>query len=94
MQEDGKNELTKENFDMMGDNIKISYQDYIEATSKNNYNNYTQIMQLPPNTKLIPPKPIVFDLTYEQFSYPKKKKKTKKQQKGFLGRTFGYWFGS
>ena len=94
MQEDGKNELTKDNFDMMGDNIKISYQDYIEATSKNNFNNYTQIMQLPPNTKLIPPKPIVFDLTYEQFSYPNLEEKTKKQQKGFLGRTFGYWFGS
>ena len=61
---------------------------------KNNYNNFTQIMQLPMNTKLIPPKPIVFDLTYEQFTYPNLEEKTKKQSKGLLGRTLGYWFGS
>ena len=51
-------------------------------------------MQLPMNTKLIPPMPIVFDLTYEQFTYPNLEEKTKKQAKGLLGRTLGYWFGS
>ena len=51
-------------------------------------------MQLPMNTKLIPPKPIVFDLTYERFTYPNLEEKTKKQAKGLLGRTLGYWFGS
>ena len=94
MNEEAKKDLDKDNFELLGEDIKLSYDEYKEALMKNNYNNYTQIMQFPMNTKLIPPKPIVFDLTYEQFTYPNLEEKTKKQAKGLLGRTLGYWFGS
>ena len=94
MNDESKKDLEKDNFELLGEDIKLSYDEYKEALMKNNYNNYTQIMQFPMNTKLIPPKPIVFDLTYEQFTYPNLEEKTKKQSKGLLGRTLGYWFGS
>jgi hypothetical protein len=84
--------LSKENFEMLGDKVKISYDEYQEAIQKNNYNNYSNLIQIPPNTELLNPKPIIYDLTFQRFQYPELENKMKKAQSGILGRAFGYFF--
>ncbi|MCQ2816806.1 MAG: hypothetical protein MJ252_06025, partial [archaeon] len=85
--------IEKDNFGLLKDISKITFENYSDAVNKGTFNNYSQIVQIPISTVLIPPKPIVYDLTYEKFEYPNLEEKTKKQSKGLLGRTFGYFFG-
>ena len=66
----------------------------MQVTKENTFNNYTHIMQIPMNTELISPKPIVYDLIYEKLEYPDLKDKTKTQSKSLMGRAFGYFWGS
>jgi hypothetical protein len=84
--------ITKENFELIKDEVKISYEDYLEAHEKNNYNNFSHMMQVPPNTKLIDPKPIVYDLTFQRFQYPKLDSKKQAENKGIFSRALGYFF--
>ncbi len=84
--------ITKENFETIKDEVKISYEDYVEALEKNNYNNFSHMMQVPPNTKLIDPKPIVYDLTFQRFQYPKLDSKKLTDNKGIFSRALGYFF--
>lgn len=85
--------MTKETFDTLKDNVTFTYEEYLEAYNKNNYNNYSHIVQFPPNTQLLNPKPIVYDLSFQKFQYPSLAEKSKKQEsKGLIGRAFGYFF--
>lgn len=86
--------LSKESYETMNQFNKMTYDEYLEGIYKNTFGNYTQIAQLPMNTQLLDPKPIFYDLIYENFDYPNLEEKIKKQQsKGLIGRTFGYFFG-
>lgn len=85
-------ELTAENFEILKENVTISYEEYLEAKDKLNYNNYSHIIQIPPNTTLLNPKPIIYDLTFQKLQYPDLDKKMKKEDKGILSRAFGYFF--
>ena len=88
-----REELSKENFDLFQDNVKISYEEYEDALEKMNYNNYNHIIQLPPNTNLILPNPIIYDLTFQKFQYPNLENKINKQGKGgMFSRAVGYFF--
>jgi len=85
--------MSKETFDVLKENVNFTFEDYLEACNKNNYNNYSQIIQFPPNTHLINPKPIIYDLSFQKFQYPNLEEKSKKQEsKGLIGRAFGYFF--
>ena len=86
--------LTKEQFECIGDIITMKYDDYLEAINSQNFNGFSNIMQIPMNTQLLKPKPIVYDLTFEKIEYPDLTEKIKGQSKGFMGRAFGYFFGS
>lgn len=80
---------------MFKDIISINYNEYKEALEKQTFNNSTHIIQFPPNIQSILPKPIMYDLTFQNIVYPDIEAKTKKQEKaGLIGRTFGYFFGS
>lgn len=92
VEDSSTNTLSRENFDLFKDNIKVSYEEYIEGLEKMNYNNYSHIVQLPPNTLLLNPKPIVYDLTFQKIQYPDLENKMKKQDKGIFGRALGYFF--
>jgi hypothetical protein len=87
-------ELTADNFEILRENVKISYEEYLEAKDKLNYNNYSHIIQFPPNSTLLSPKPIIYDLTFQKLQYPDLEKKMKKEDKGILGRAFGYFFSN
>jgi hypothetical protein len=84
--------LTPETFNLFKDKLKISYDEYIEAIEKCNYNNYSHLVQLPPNVDLLTPKPINYDLTFQRFNYPNLQERMKKQDKGILGRALGYFW--
>lgn len=84
--------LSQEKFEIFKDTVKISYEDYQEAIDKLNYNNHSHLIQAPPNLKLLDPKPIVYDLTYQKIMYPDLTNKVK-AQKGLFSRTLGYFFG-
>jgi hypothetical protein len=86
-----KEEITRENFDLLKDNVKMSYEDYHESIEKTNFNNYSHVIQIPPNTKLVDPKPIIYDLAFLRFGYPDLEAK-KKSSKGILGRALGYFW--
>jgi signal recognition particle subunit SRP68 len=88
-----KNKLDGDTFDLFKERMKISYDEYLENIEKMNYNNYTHLAQLPPNVSLINPKPISYDLTFQRFQYPNLEERMKKQDKGILGKAFGYFFG-
>ena len=90
---EGKSNLTKEQYLTMENYVTLPYNDFIQVRKENTYNNYTHIMQLPMNTQLIPPKPIVYDLVYDKLEYPDLKDKIK-SQKSLMGRAFGYFWGS
>lgn len=83
--------ISKENFELFKEDIKMPYEEYTEAIEKTNYNNYSHLLQMPPNTKLLDPKPIVYDLTFQRFQYPNLENK-KKGEKGIFSRAFGYFF--
>ena len=90
---EGKSNLTKEQYLTMENYVTLPYNDFIQVRKENTFNNYTHIMQLPMNTQLIPPKPIVYDLVYDKLEYPDLKDKIK-SQKSLMGRAFGYFWGS
>ena len=85
--------LTKEQYDDLKDYITLSYEDYIEGIKNQNFDGYTHIIQIPMNTQLLEPKPIVYDLTFEKLEYPDLTEKTKEKSKSLMGRAFGYFFG-
>ena len=85
--------LTKEQYENLKDYITLPYEDYLEGIKKHNFDGYTHIMQIPMNTQLLEPKPIVYDLTFEKLEYPDLTEKTKEKPKGLMGRAFGYFFG-
>ena len=93
LEKEKENELPKEFFDIFGESIKMNYKEYKDGTNKQN-----QIIKQLIGTAVPPPKPIQFDLIYQQLNYPnleaKMKKQEQQQSKGFLGRTFGYFWGS
>jgi hypothetical protein len=84
--------LSNESFNLFKDKLKISYDEYTEAIEKANYNNYSHLVQLPPNITLVTPKPINYDLTFQRFNYPNLEERMKKQGKGFFGKAMGYFF--
>lgn len=88
-----KAEIGRDTFEMFKDNVKVTYEEYVEAFDKGTYNNYSHIIQLPPNNEILNPKPIVYDLTYQKFAYPNLDKKIKKtEDKGLMSRAFGmFW---
>ena len=86
--------LTKEQFECLGDIINnMKYEDYLEAIKGQNFNGYSNVMQVPMNTQLLEPKPIVYDLTFEKIEYPDLSEKIKGESKSYIGRAFGYFFG-
>jgi len=84
--------LKKETFEVFKDNVQFTYEEYVDATMKNNYNNNSSIIHLPPNTHLLNPKPIVYDLAFPKFQYPDLKQKKQATEKSMIGRAFGYFF--
>jgi hypothetical protein len=74
--------------------INLPYEDYMNVINNNSFNNYNNIMQIPMNTSLIEPKPIIFDLIYDKFDYPDLTNKTKEGSKGIMGKLFGFLSGS
>ena len=87
-----KDNLTEENFNLFSDYLKIGFQDYKESNCKHNFNNHNNIIQVPPNLTMINPKPIVYDLTFQNIQYPNLDHKIKKEQKGLVSRAVGYFF--
>jgi hypothetical protein len=87
-------EVSQDNFDLLKENVKINYEEYIEAKEKINYNNFSHIIQFPPNTGMLNPKPIIYDLTFQKLQYPDLEKKMKKDDKGLFSRAFGYFFSN
>ena len=85
--------LTKEQYEDLKDFITLPYEDYLEGFKNHNFNGYTHIMQIPMNTQLLEPKPIVYDLTFEKLEYPDLTEKTKEKSQSLMGRAFGYFFG-
>ena len=85
--------LTKEQYEDLQEYITLSYEDYLDGLKNQNFDGYTHIMQIPMNTQLLEPKPIVYDLTFEKLEYPDLSKKIKGEQKSLMGRAFGYFFG-
>ena len=85
--------LTKEQYEGLKDYITLPYEEYLEGIKKNNFDSYTHILQIPMNTQLLEPKPIVYDLTFEKLEYPDLTEKTKEKSKSLMGRAFGYFFG-
>ena len=86
--------LTKEQYEDLKDYITLPYEDYLEGIKNHNFDGYTHIMQIPMNTQLLEPKPIVYDLTFEKLEYPDLTEKTKPKSQSLMGRAFGYFFGS
>jgi len=85
-------QMKKETFEVLKDNVQFTYEEYVDATMKNNYNNNSSIIHLPPNTQLLNPKPIVYDLVFPKFQYPDLKQKMQKTDKGIIGILSGYFF--
>ena len=85
--------LTKEQYEDLQEYITLSYEDYLEGFKNQNFDGYTHIMQIPMNTQLLEPKPIVYDLTFEKLEYPDLSQKVKGESKSLMGRAFGYFFG-
>ena len=85
--------LNKEQYDDLKDYITLPYEDYLEGIKKHNFDGYTHIIQIPMNTQLLEPKPIVYDLSFEKLEFPDLTEKTKEKPKSLMGRAFGYFFG-
>lgn len=85
--------MKKDTFEVLKSHVQFSYEEYIDSAVKNNYNNNNNLIQIPPNTNLIYPKPIVYDLAFPKFQYPDLKQKMEKtESKSMIGRAFGYFF--
>jgi len=89
-----RNILNEESFNMFNQYVNMSYYDYKEAIESQNFNNSTHIIQFPPTIQSIIPKPIIYDLTFQNILYPNIDEKAKKQEKGMFGRALGYFFSS
>lgn len=87
-----KASLSEDNFNLFSEYLKINFEDYRESNSKQNFNNHSNIIQVPPNLNMINPKPIVYDLTFQNIQYPIIDHKLKKEQKGIFSRAVGYFF--
>ena len=85
--------LTKEQYENLKEYITLPYEDYLEGLKNHNFDGYTHIMQVPMNTQLLEPKPIVYDLTFEKLDYPDLSQKIKGESKSLMGRAFVYFFG-
>jgi len=85
--------LTKEQYENLKEFITLPYEDYLDGLKNHNFNGYTNIIQIPMNTQLLEPKPIVYDLTFEKLEYPDLSQKIKGESKSLMGRAFGYFFG-
>ena len=85
--------LNKEQYDDLKDYITLPYEDYLEGIKKHNFDGYTHLIQIPMNTQLLEPKPIVYDLSFEKLEFPDLTEKTKEKPKSLMGRAFGYFFG-
>ena len=85
--------LAKEQYESLHECITLSYEDYLEGIKNHNFNGYNHITQVPMNTELLEPKPIVYDLTFEKIEYPDLTQKIKGESKSLMGRAFGYFFG-
>ena len=85
--------LNKEQYEDLKDYITLPYEDYLEGIKKHNFDGYTHIIQIPMNTQLLEPKPIVYDLSFEKLEFPDLTEKTKEKSKSLMGRAFGYFFG-
>ena len=85
--------LNKEQYDDLKDYITLPYEDYLEGIKKHNFDGYTHIIQIPMNTQLLEPKPIVYDLSFEKLEFPDLTEKTKEKPKSLMGRAIGYFFG-
>lgn len=90
-----KESINRENYEIFKPYTKINYDEYKEALNKQNYNNYSHLIQFPPNFQIVYPKPISFDLIHSCIQYPDLKHKTtaKDEKKGFFGKALGYMFG-
>ena len=85
--------LNKEQYEDLKDYITLPYEDYLEGIKKHNFDGFTHIIQIPMNTQLLEPKPIVYDLSFEKLEFPDLTEKTKEKSKSLMGRAFGYFFG-
>ena len=45
--------MKKETFEVLKDNFQFTYEEYLDANMRNNYNNNSNIIQIPPNTQLL-----------------------------------------
>lgn len=89
-----KESITRENYEIFRENLKMTFDEFKDSVKKQNYNNYTHLIQFPPNFQVLTPKPISFDLVHPMIQYPDLSAKCKKEEKkGLLGRAFGYMFG-
>ena len=85
--------LSKVQYESLHECITLPYEDYLEGIKNHNFNGYNHIVQVPMNTELLKPKPIVYDLTFEKIEYPDLTQKIKGESKSLMGRAFGYFFG-
>lgn len=89
-----KESINQENFEVFKNFSKLSYKEYQDTIKNLNFSNYSNIIQFPPAFQVLHPKPISFDILYNQLSYPNLTEKTKeKESKGILRSVFGL-FGS
>ena len=91
-----KESINKENFEIFKDYSKISFEEYNDSLSKQTYNNYTHLIQFPPNFQILYPKPISYDLVHSRINYPDMKQKIEKEEqanKGYFGKALSYMFG-
>ena len=68
LEKEKENELPKELFDIFGESIKMNYKEYKDGIAKTNKPN--EIIKQLIGTAVPPPKPIQFDLIYQQLNYP------------------------
>ena len=85
--------ITKEQYESLQEYITLRYENYLEGLKYQNFNGYTHIVQVPMNTQLLEPKPIVYDLAFEKIEFPDLNQKVKTESKSLMGRAFGYFFG-
>lgn len=72
----------------------MNYDELNEAIDKQNYNNYANVVHIPPTLESLEPRPILLDLCFQNFNYPDLTEKAKQQdgKGGLFSRAFGYFF--
>lgn len=91
-----KESINNDNYKVFSDFMKMNFEEFKDSLKRQNYNNFTHLIQFPPSFLLLPPKPISFDLVYSSIKYPEIKsqsKETKSEKQSLIGRAFGYMFG-